>query len=135
MRNKIEVGLQDTTTGHLNARIHERHTPQILAPHPHQTTALTPPVNGTKVWIHSARLVNPEDDSPALNYEEANTFQQVVGSFLYYAQAVYTKMLVLLNTIAAQQYKNTQETAKKVVQLLNYAAPALRPSPNTIPAG
>ena len=31
-------------------------------------------------------------------------------------------MLVALNTIAAQQAKSTQEIAKKVVQLLNYAA-------------
>ena len=31
-------------------------------------------------------------------------------------------MLVALNIIAAQQSKITQETAKKVVKLLNYAA-------------
>ena len=31
-------------------------------------------------------------------------------------------MLAVLNTIAAQQLKITQEKAKKVVQLLNYAA-------------
>ena len=31
-------------------------------------------------------------------------------------------MIVALNTIAAQQYKSTEETSNKVVQLLNYAA-------------
>ena len=31
-------------------------------------------------------------------------------------------MLVKMNTIAAKQSKYSQETAKKVVQLLNYAA-------------
>ena len=59
MRNKIEVVLQDTTTGHINARIHKRRTPQILAPHPHQTTALTPPVDGTNVFIHIAPTGSP----------------------------------------------------------------------------
>ena len=41
---------------------------------------------------------------------------------MYYARAVDPTMLVSLNTIAAQKPKTTQETAKKVVQLLNYAA-------------
>ena len=40
---------------------------------------------------------------------------------LYYALAVYPTMLVAINTISYQQLKITQETAKKVVQFLNYA--------------
>ena len=59
MRNKIEVGLQETTTVNLNARIRERRTPQVPGPHPHQTTALTPSVDGTKVCIHSAPAGTP----------------------------------------------------------------------------
>ena len=49
MRSKIEVGLQDTATGHLNVGIRERRTPQVPTNHPHQTTAPTPSVEGTKV--------------------------------------------------------------------------------------
>ena len=41
---------------------------------------------------------------------------------MFYAHALYPKMLVTLNTIAAEKLKRTQETAKKVVQLLNYTA-------------
>ena len=62
------------------------------------------------------------DDSPALNPDEASNAHKVVGTFLYYAHAVEPKILVTLNTISAEQSQSTQETAKTVVQLLNYAA-------------
>ena len=68
------------------------------------------------------QLAHLEDDFLALNPDEANTIQQVVGTFLYYAHAVNPTMLVALNTIAAQQLKSTQEIARRVMQLLNYAA-------------
>ena len=61
------------------------------------------------------QLAHPEDESPALNPEEENTVQQVVGKLFYYARAVYPTMLVSLNTIASQQSKSIQETEKKVV--------------------
>ena len=67
------------------------------------------------------QLAHPEDEYPALNTEEANTVQQVVGTFLDYARTVDPTIPVALNTIESQQSKSTQETAKKVVQLLNYA--------------
>ena len=68
------------------------------------------------------KLAHPKDESPAQNPEEANTVQQVVGKFLYYVRAVDPTILVALNTIASQQLKSTLETAKNMVQLLNYAA-------------
>ena len=89
--------------------------PTRLQHSPHQWTA-------PKYGSTAPQLAHPEDESPALNPEEANTVQQVVGALLYYARALDRTMLVALNTIAAQQSKITQETAKKVVQLLNYAA-------------
>ena len=80
MRNKIEVGLQETKTGHINARISEIRTPEIPAPRPtipqhspHQWTAL-------KYGTTAPQLAHPEDDSLELNTEEANTVQQVVGT-------------------------------------------------------
>ena len=63
---------------------------------PHQWTA-------PKYISTATQLARLEDDSPALNPDEANTFQKVVGTFLYYTHAVYPKMLVDLNTIASQQ--------------------------------
>ena len=68
------------------------------------------------------QMAQPSDDYLTLNPDEANTVQQVFGKFLYYAHTVGPTMLAALNAIAAQQSKSTQETAKKGVQLLNYAA-------------
>ena len=91
--------------------------PTSTRPHhsPHQWTS-------PKYGFTATQLAHSEDNSPVLNTEEENTVQQVVGTFLYYARAVEPAILVVLNTIPDQQSKSTQETAKKVVQLLNYAA-------------
>ena len=67
-------------------------------------------------------MSHPKDDSPALNPEELNTVQQVLGTLLYSARAIDPTILVAINKIASQQSKSTQETAKKVVQILNYVS-------------
>jgi hypothetical protein len=48
--------------------------------------------------------------------------QEIVGSLLYYAQAVDNKLLVVLSTIAAPQAKATIATEQAVDLLLNYVA-------------
>ena len=103
--------------GYVKDALHTFQHPTPTRPQhsPHQWTA---PKYGYTV----PQLVHPKDDSPELNPEEANTIQQVVGTFFYYACVLDPTMLVSLNTITAQQAKSTQETAKKVVQLLNYTA-------------
>ena len=103
--------------GYVKDALHKFQHPTSTRPQhsPHQWTA-------QKYGSTAHQLVHPEDESPALNSNEANTVQQVIVTFLYYARAVEPKMLVALNTIVAQQLKTTQETAKKVVQLLNYVA-------------
>ena len=65
-----------------------------------------------KYGYTAPQLAHPEYNSPAINYDEANIVQQVVGTFLYYARVVDPKILVSLNTIAAQESKNTQEKIK-----------------------
>ena len=67
-------------------------------------------------------MAHYEDNYLALNPEEAKTVQQVFGTLLYYARAVDPTSIVSRNTIAAQQSKVTQETAKKVVHIMNYAS-------------
>ena len=44
-----------------------------------------------------------------------------MGTLLYYALTVDPTMLVDLNIIAVEQFNSTQETTKKVVQLLKYS--------------
>ena len=68
------------------------------------------------------KLAHPTDNSPELKPDEAINVQQLLGNILYYACAVDPEMLVTGNTIAAEQLKMTQETAKNLVQIINYAA-------------
>ena len=48
--------------------------------------------------------------------------QQVTGTFLYYARAVDSTMLVALSAISAQQSDPTQETLEKTLKFLDYVA-------------
>ncbi len=48
--------------------------------------------------------------------------QKIIGSLLYYAQAVDNKQLVALNAISARQAKVTIHTEQLVEMLLNYFA-------------
>ena len=66
------------------------------------------------------QLAHPTNNSLELNPDESINAQQVVGKFLYYARTVDPTMLVTLNSIAAEQSKNHQVIAEKVVKLLNY---------------
>ncbi len=46
----------------------------------------------------------------------------MAGTLLYYERAVNTTILTALSLIATEQAKPTQETIKKVKQLLDYCA-------------
>jgi hypothetical protein len=48
--------------------------------------------------------------------------QVVAGTLLYYARAVNTTILTALSLIATKQANPTQETMKRVKQLLDYCA-------------
>jgi hypothetical protein len=63
---------------------------------------------------------NPTDDIPLLNNTDKKWIQQVVGSFLYYAQAVNPTILIALSDIAVQQAAPTENTKKCVDQSLDY---------------
>ena len=95
--------------------LHKFHQPAPTRPqhYPHQWTA---PNFGSI----SHQLEHPNEDSPELNPEESNNVKKAVGTFLQYARAVNPIMLVTMNSIAYQQAKSNQATAKKVVQLINY---------------
>ncbi len=63
-----------------------------------------------------------KDIFPQLSKEETKYIQAVAGTLLYYARAVDTTILIALSLIATEQAKPTQETMKKVKQLLDYCA-------------
>jgi hypothetical protein len=70
---------------------------------------------------HSQDTPDP-DTSPLLPANEQTALQQIVGTFLYYARAIDSTMLMALNSLASQQNKGTEHTAKQITQFLNYCA-------------
>ena len=61
-----------------------------------------------------------EDPGNLLEDSDKKYIKQVLGSFLYYAQTIYMKILFSLNEIATHQAKPTDSTIKRVHQLLDY---------------
>ena len=46
--------------------------------------------------------------------------QQVTGTYLYYAKAVYSTMLVAVSALASKQASPTENNMKKVMIFLDY---------------
>jgi hypothetical protein len=82
------------------------------SPHPHMI-----PQYGAKT-----QYAKEEDVSPPLLKEETKYVQAVIGTLLYYARVVDTTILTALSLIATEQANLTQETMKRVKQLLDYFA-------------
>jgi hypothetical protein len=89
-----------------------QHSPPRLPQHsPHPWTA---PAYGQKIQYATT------DQSPALNAKETQQIQAIAGTFLYYARAVDSTILVALNEIANQQAKPTMLTRAACDMLLDY---------------
>jgi hypothetical protein len=63
---------------------------------------------------------NQTNDSPLLDNPGKKRIQQVIGSFLYYARAVYLTILMALSNIPTQQSAPTKNTKRRVDQFLDY---------------
>ena len=83
----------------------------------HLTTGQNPPS-----LRPTTAICEPYDDSAPLDQDGINRVQQVVGTFLYYARAIDSTAMVAINSISGEQAKATENTAKKVIRLLNYFA-------------
>ena len=57
---------------------------------------------------------------PLLSPPEITYVQQIVGTLLFYAQAIDKTMIVALNSIAVEQSNATAETSEACNRLLNY---------------
>ena len=69
-----------------------------------------------------ATKYSPEDQGKLLEDSNKKFIQQVLGTFLYYARAIYITILLALNDIIKQQAKPTKSTKKRVNQLFDYMA-------------
>jgi hypothetical protein len=73
------------------------------------------------VYSATKQYAEAIDKSPPLSKEDKKYVQEVVGTFLYYAQCVNSTMLTALGSIATQQANPTKNTMIKVKQFLDYA--------------
>ena len=96
------------------ALIRFRHELRKIMDQPHKHAV---PVYGAKV-----QYAKTEDKSAKLGKEGTKFIQQVTGTFLYYARAVDSTMLVALSAIASDQASPTEETMRKTKQFLDYVA-------------
>ncbi len=88
--------------------------PIVLQDQPHQHVKKT---YGAKV-----QDANPPNTSPTLNKAGKKFIQEVMGVFLYLAQAVDLTMLTALSALASEQAAPTEKTMQKCLQFLDYAA-------------
>jgi hypothetical protein len=74
------------------------------------------------VYGPSTQFTDDADTSTPLTATQVTRLQQIVGTFLYYARAVDSSMLVALGSLAAAQTRATTNTNIAVTQFLDYAA-------------
>ena len=91
------------------------------------------PQHSPQKWdqpIYGQKIQYAKDDHnlPILPPNKITRIQQIVGCFLFYARAIDSTMLVVLNTIGSEQSVATLTTQQSTAQLLDYAST----HPNTI---
>ncbi len=69
-----------------------------------------------------AQYTEDMDTLALLLKEDEKIIQEVISTFLYYAQCVNSTMLAALGSIATQQANPTENTMKNVRQFLDYAS-------------
>ncbi len=62
------------------------------------------------------------DTPPKLSDKEIKEIQQIVGSILYYTQAIDITVLMVLSSTASKQTQGTRNTMAKAKQLMDYLA-------------
>jgi hypothetical protein len=75
-----------------------------------------------KKYGSKAQAPLPPNDTPKLDAKGMKHVQQIVGSILYYAQAVDMMVLMALCSVAIKQTKATEKTIERCIQLLDYLA-------------
>jgi hypothetical protein len=111
-KHYVDISMPDYVAAALHKFQHPLPTKPEHAPHTWKQ-----PIYGT-----TQQYADAPDTSTPLPPNEVTRIQQILGTFLYYAIAVDSTMLVTLGTLASAQANATVTTAKAITQLLNYAA-------------
>jgi hypothetical protein len=100
--------------GYIKAALHKYQHPAPGGPE-HSPHTWNPPIYGAKT-----QFVSELTPSPAMSDKDVNKLQQLTGALLYYARAVDPTLIMSINVLASEQSNATEETADKVIKLLNY---------------
>jgi hypothetical protein len=100
--------------GYIKVALHKYQHPAPGRPE-HSSHTWNPPIYGAKT-----KFVSDTVPSPALSDKDVNKLQQLTGTLLYYARAVDTTLIMPINILASEQSNTTEDTADKVIKLLNY---------------
>ena len=111
-KREVHVSMPDYVQKALHRFQHDKPNRRQQQPHKHNK-----PNYGAK-----QQYVEVESKEPILSDEDKKYIQQVLGTFLFYARAVDSTMLVALSAIAADQASPTKSTMEKVKQFLDFAA-------------
>ncbi len=110
--HKVHVSMLDYAPKALTRFQHRAPIKPQHQPYPH-----IKPNYGVK-----AQYTEDAETSALLPKEDKKFFQEVIGTFLYYARCIDSTMLVALGSIATQEANPTKNTMKKVRQFLDYAS-------------
>jgi hypothetical protein len=110
--HRVHVSMLDYVPEALTSLQHQAPSKPQHQPYPH-----VKPNHGAK-----AQYTEDTDTSALLPKEDKKFIQEVIGTFLYYAQCINSAMLAALGSIATQKANPTKNTMKKVRQFLDYAS-------------
>ncbi len=110
--HKVHVSKLDYVSKALTCFQHRAPNKPQHQPYPH-----IKPNYGAK-----AQCTEDTDTSALLPNKDKRFIQEVINTFLYYAQCVCSTMLAALGSIATQQANPTENRMKKVRQFLDYAS-------------
>jgi hypothetical protein len=110
-KHTCEISMPGYVTNVLNkfqhdAPKHPQHTPSKYGR----------PIYGAKTQYTT------RDETPLLSAKQCTNIQNITGSVLYYARAVYPMVIMPINDIATEQTKATEKTQAAENHLLEYLA-------------
>lgn len=106
--------VQVSMPGYIQAMLHKYQHPKPARPQ--HAPSYSPPPQFDK----TLQAPIPPNEGSSLSGQQSKRIQQIVGTLLFYAQAVQPTILVALNNIALQQALCTTTTQKAVNHLLDY---------------
>jgi hypothetical protein len=90
--------------------------------HPKPTKPQDSPYQAVPIQYGAPIQITTSRTDPPCDKKQQKQIQKIVGTFLYYAQAINSTMNAALSSLASEQSEATTHTIEKIKQFLDYAA-------------